>query len=109
MDTLSDTQRNGSITGIGIVLGFSLTFASRWSLGSEFWRYLSVLPLAVALPGIVLQLIAFFRVFSLPTVTVNSHKSIGKLFLWGVALILLGYVLGVAGDLGMDKKWLPCL
>jgi len=25
--TLTDTQRNGSITGIGIVLGFSLTFA----------------------------------------------------------------------------------
>lgn len=108
MHTLTDTQRNGSITGIGIVLGFSLTFCGQWSLGSETWHYWSVLPLGFALPGILLQLRALFRVLSLPMITLDDHKSMGKLFLWGVMLVLSGYIIGVVVDLGIDKGWLPC-
>ncbi len=107
-DVITDTQRNGSITGIGIVLGFSLTFASQWSLGSEPWQYLSIIPIIIALLGIIVQLIALFKILSLPMVSVAAHKSITKSFFRGMTLVLLGYIIGVLVDLGMDKRWLPC-
>jgi hypothetical protein len=106
-EKITDTQRNGSITGIGIVLGFSLTFAGQWSLGSEPWHYFSIIAIIIALPGIIAQLIALLKILSLPMVTVDDHKSLTKLFFRGMALVLSGYIIGVLVDLGMDKGWLP--
>jgi len=100
---LTDTQRNGSITGIGILLGFSLTFVAQWSLGSGKWTWYAALVLLVALCGIVMQLQALFAVFALPSVSTKAHGRAMRGFKLGVVLMLAAFGLHVFLDFLGDQ------
>jgi hypothetical protein len=99
---LTDAQRNGSITGIGIVLGFSLTFTGQWSLGAGAWRWYSAAALGVAVCGIVMQLRALFTMFELPSVTTEVHGRAVRGFKLGVVLMLVAFGLHVFLDFLAD-------
>lgn len=104
---LSDTQRNGSITGIGIVLGFSLSFIAQWAFAPGEWRYVSLVVLAIAGTGIVFQLRALFKVLDLPILSVDVHRVVSLRFVRGVALVLAGYAAHVAVGFSIEKWGLP--
>jgi hypothetical protein len=104
-DLINESQRAGSITGIGIVLGFSLAFISRFSFGSSPWRLLGAIVALVAGVGIIIQMLALFRALSIPMLSVVAHKSMVRKFIVGVSLVLLGFFLHVAFDFIADKGW----
>lgn len=105
---LTDTQRNGSITGIGILLGFSLTFTGQWSLGPGHWTWNSAAVLVVAICGIVMQLRALFAMFALPPLSMEAHGRAVHGFKLGVALMLAAFGLHVFLDfLGDHGVQLP--
>ena len=93
---VSDTQRNGSIAGIAVVLGFSLTFTATWTEGSDPWTYSSLAIMLVVAIGIAHLLAALFKVFSLPVISVESHERTRILFFRGVIGVLGGYALHIA-------------
>jgi hypothetical protein len=105
--TVSDTQRNGSIAGIAILLGFSLSFTAAWSQGDAPWAYRGLLVLAIVAAGIVMQLQALFRVLGLPVLSLDEHKLAIALFFKGVAVVLLGYVVHILLDVAFDLGLLP--
>ena len=103
---VTETQRNGSITGMGIVLGFSLTFTGQWSLTPGSWRVLPALAMGVACLGIALQLFALFRVLSLPLASLERHREALKNFAVGVGFVLAAFVAHVLLDFAIDVlKW----
>jgi hypothetical protein len=104
---VSDTQRNGSIAGIAVVLGFSLQFTATWSEGSDPWRYRSLIVMAVVTAGVVLQLRALFRVFTLPVLAEEEHRRAGMQFFRGVAAVLSGYALHIILNAAADLGFLP--
>ena len=88
-DRLSDEQRNGSIAGIAVVLGFSLTFTAAWSQeGDDPWSWRALFVVAVAAGGIAAQLRAFMRVFALPSLPLAEHARATALFRCGVITVL---------------------
>lgn len=99
---VTDTQRNGSITGIGIVLGFSLTFTGQWSLGSGKWHVAQAVAMGVALTGIILQISALLGGLDLPPSSVKLHSGTIRKFKCGVILVLLAFVIHVLADLAID-------
>jgi hypothetical protein len=104
---LSDEQRNGSITGTGIVLGFSLAFLAQWALAPGEWLYASTVVLIVAGIGAFVELRAFFRLMAVPSLTINEHARVSAAFVRGVGLVLIGYVLNFLVGLAAQKGWFP--
>src|SRR5215472_2437639 len=97
---ITDEHRNGSITAIGILLGFSLTFLSSWMHGSEPWDYPAIAILLMLASGIALQLISLRRLLFLPKApglrhSLTDHNRAVTLFLWGTALVSAGFFLWV--------------
>src|SRR5262245_16086678 len=89
---ITDEHRNGSITAIGIVLGFSLTFLSSWMHGPEPWDYIGIVILVTLASGIALQILSLSRLLILPRTpglrhTLTDHNRAVALFLWGTALV----------------------
>ena len=89
--SISDTQRSGSITGIGIVLGFSLAFIAQWSLLPGPWQILQFIALLISIFGVVLQLLALIQVLYLAPVSLGTHNRMIKRFVYGVCSMLLGF------------------
>jgi hypothetical protein len=101
--TVTETERSASVTGLGTVLGFSLTFIALWSLGPGKWRLVQALALCIAVPGVVLQLRSLLTVLSLPRISLESHRIVVmRRFVWGVALVLMGFAAHVAFDVLVD-------
>ena len=97
---ITDEHRNGSITAIGIVLGFSLTFLSSWMHGPEPWDYTGIVILLTLASGIALQIISLRRLLILPQAPglrhrLTDHNRAATLFFWGTALVSAGFFLWV--------------
>jgi hypothetical protein len=90
LDRVGDEQRSGSIAGIAVVLGFSLSFTAAFSQEGEApWSWRTLLVIAVATGGIVAQLRAFMRVFALPNISLAEHAHATALFRRGVIAVLV--------------------
>jgi len=98
----TDEQRSGSLTGIGILLGFSLTFTGQWSIGSGKWIWRSAIAVLVAGVGIVIQLSALFAILGLPQLSVEAHQNAVGRFRFGVILMLVAFALHVMVDVLTD-------
>jgi hypothetical protein len=97
---ITDEHRNGSITAIGIVLGFSLTFLSSWMHAPEPWDYIGIVILLTLASGIALQIISLRRLLILPQApglrhSLTDHNRAATLFFWGTALVSAGFFLWV--------------
>jgi hypothetical protein len=99
---LTDTQRNGSITGVGIVLGFSLTFTGQWTFAQGAWRLSQALALCVAVVGIIFQIRALFGLLSIPPVQVEQHQEAVKKFFIGVGFVMTAFFLHILLDFATD-------
>ncbi len=58
-EKIDATFRNGSLTAAGIILGFSLTFISRWVSNPNDWSRIDILPMLLLTTGIALQVKVF--------------------------------------------------
>jgi hypothetical protein len=99
---VSDEQRNGSIAGIALLLGFSLSFTATWSQGDDPWSPRGLFVFAIAAFGIAFQLRALFAIFSVPNIPVEAHRRAASRFLAGVVAVLSAYVLHIAFDAASD-------
>jgi hypothetical protein len=104
---ISDEHRNGSITAIGVVLGFSLTFLASWARDDDQWEYSDILILLTLASGIAMQMISLRRLLILPRTpglrhSVTDHNKAAKLFLWGTALVSAGFLLAILFEMVHD-------
>ena len=101
-ETVSDTQRNGSIAGIAILLGFSLQFTATWTQGGDPWTVRSLVVFAIVIVGIASQLRALFTIISLPNISIDAHRLAAAWFLRGVIAVMVAYVLHISLDAVID-------
>src|SRR3712207_5087483 len=57
---VSDDGRNGLITAIGIILGFTLTYYTSWAMGEDRFRTEDWIPTLLFILSIVLQVLALY-------------------------------------------------
>lgn len=101
---ISDEQRNGTISAIAIVLGFSLTFTGTWTQGDNPWSFQSLSVMVLATPGIVLQLQALFGLMRLPVVNLTEHRGITARFRLGICVVLFAYVINTILEAVKDLR-----
>jgi hypothetical protein len=104
-EMLEATFRNGSITTVGIVLGFSLSFVSAWASSPLPWSRSDgfvVLPLVL---GIALQCYAMAELFSPRSLILVVHERARRAFLSGLVLVAAGIATALLLDvLGYGQR-----
>jgi hypothetical protein len=104
---IDSTFRNGSVTAIGIVLGFSLGFLNQWASNPIAWSKVDV---AAALPifaGIALQGKAFADMLSTQSLILRTYNRAIKTFLIGLGLVAAGVAVAMLLDiLGLGPRTL---
>jgi uncharacterized membrane protein YczE len=104
-EKIESTFRSGSLTAVGIVLGFSLSFLSRWAANPNAWSRFDIIPLVLLATGIGLQLKAFSNLLSRDSLLVTRYDRTQRLFVIGLIIMTLGIGAALANDiLGFSKQ-----
>ena len=101
------TFRNGSVTAVGIVIGFSLGFLSQWASNPISW---SKVDIAAAIPiilGIALQGKAFADLLSIDSLVLANYERARVVFLVDLSLVAAGVAIAILLDiLGLGPRTL---
>lgn len=97
-EQIGETFRNGSITGVGLLAGFSLTFLTAWSASPIPWRPPDVIALLPLILGVGCQLWSLVLLLDPDSLQLKRYRRAVRFFLAG--LIFVG--IGVAGALAID-------
>jgi hypothetical protein len=82
--------RQGLITAITVLLGFSLTFLRFWSFEAPgHWAVLSIFSTGTSMLALVLQLVALFRSLRLEDQVVTEYQKTVRWFISSVIVLLL--------------------
>lgn len=93
------TFRNGSMTAVGIILGFSLSFITRWGANPVPWQWIDLFAVVPLLTGIAFQIWAFAVLLKPESTQLAVYTSAKNHFLWGLAGVLTGTAVAILLDI----------
>ncbi len=96
---IDSTFRNGSITAIGVVVGFSLSFLSRWAALPGDWMHSDLVSVALITLGLALQVKALADLLMVSSLQLKRYNRSVRFILIGLVLVGLGVVFAVFADL----------
>lgn len=106
-DKIDATFRNGSVTAVGIILGFSLGFLSQWASNPIAWSAVDIVAAAPIITGIGLQGKAFADLLSTQSLILHHYNRAKRTFLIGLGLVATGVALAILLDiLGLGPRTL---
>jgi hypothetical protein len=101
-ERIDATFRNGSLTAISVIVGFSLSFLNRWAAEPGPWE---ISDLAAIVVGIVLQVSSLASLLSVRSLLLGNYVRAVRLFLIGLAVVSIGVALAIASDIfGYGQK-----
>ncbi|MBM6579245.1 hypothetical protein ILT44_03530 [Microvirga sp. BT689] len=96
---IDSTFRNGSITAIGVVVGFSLGFLSHWAALPGEWMPSDLASVALITLGLALQVKALADLLLVSSLQLKRYNRSIRVFMAGLIMVSLGVVLAVFADL----------
>lgn len=93
--TIDATFRNGSLTAIGVVVGFSLGFLSRWASTPGEWTRADLVAVAGITVGIAFQIKALAEMLSRRSLVAALYDRSVRIFLTGLILVAVGVVIAI--------------
>jgi hypothetical protein len=97
--SIDATFRNGSMTAVGIILGFSLSFITRWGANPVPWQVVDLFAVAPLLAGIAFQIWAFAILLTPESVQLPVYTRAKNHFLIGLAGVLAGTASAILLDI----------
>jgi hypothetical protein len=97
--TIDATFRNGSLTAIGVVAGFSLSFLSRWAATPGEWSIADLFAVAAITLGIAFQIKALANLLSVTSLILTRYNRAVRIFMVGLILVAVGVVLAIFADI----------
>lgn len=92
------TFRNGSITAIGVVVGFSLGFLSRWSALPGQWAHSDLVSVVMIALGLGLQIKSLADLLLITSLQIKRYNRSIRIFLADLILVGAGIVLAIFAD-----------
>ncbi len=93
---LPQGYRQGIITAITVLLGFSLTFFRYWGFEAPGeWTFHSAIPAGTLIVAIVLQIIALFRSLRIADDDVIEYRTTVMWFIVSAVVLLISLVIAV--------------
>lgn len=97
--SIDATFRNGSMTAVGIILGFSLSFITRWGANPVPWQAVDLFAVVPLLAGIAFQIWAFAILLSPSSIQIEIYTRAKNHFLIGLAGVLAGTAAAILLDI----------
>jgi hypothetical protein len=89
--------RQGLVTAITVLLGFSLAFLRFWGFEAPgHWTWHSIVPASIALASIALQLVALFRALRVADDDADEYRLTVRWFLASTIAMVAGLVVALA-------------
>jgi len=99
--------RNGTVTAVGIVLGFSLGFLSHWAANPIAWSKVDIMAALPLVAGIVLQVKALADLLSTASLQPRNYERAKRIFILGLLLVAGGVAAAILLDiLGLGPRTL---
>lgn len=98
-EMIEATFRSGSLTAISVVVGFSLSFLSLWAGLAGRWHAFDLVAVLAIVLGIAFQITALAGLLSVGSLVLANYNRCRIVFLIGLALVALGIVLAIFGDI----------
>jgi len=103
--SVPDGYRQGLITAITVLLGFSLSFLRFWGFEAPGeWMLRSIISTGTTLAAIVLQLISLFRSLRLEDRDPIEYQRTVRWFIGSVITLLLGLIFSIVELALLDQK-----
>jgi multisubunit Na+/H+ antiporter MnhB subunit len=95
---ISATERSGSITALGVLLGFSIAILSEWSNRPGKWELVGAIPLFLYGGSVALQVVALYRALQVPREIQSDHRRTIKLAVIGLVVMFVGFLSTIVID-----------
>ena len=96
---LAPEFRNGSLTAISVLVGFSLSFLARWAGTPGHWQALDLIAVALIVVGSALQIFALGSMLFLSSMVVANYERAVRIFLVGLGIVAVGVALAILGEI----------
>ena len=96
--SLDPAFRNGSITAVGLLTGFSLTFLTTWAAIPGRWQLYDVFGLTPMVVGSFFELVSIALLLSANSLARPRYDLSVRWFLIGLALVIVGITISISGD-----------
>jgi len=91
--------RNGSLTAISVLVGFSLSFLSRWAGTPGKWHAPDLIAVTLIVAGSVLQIWALGAMLFVSSMEIANYERAIRFFLIGLAFVAAGVALALLGEI----------
>jgi uncharacterized membrane protein YiaA len=98
-DEIDPTFRNGSITAVGVVVGFSLGFLSRWAALPGQWTRADLIAVACITVGIASQVKALTDLLGVRSLERPIYERCVRYFISGVVIVAVGVVMAIFAEI----------
>jgi hypothetical protein len=104
-EKIDATFRNGSLTAVGIILGFSLSFINRWVSNPNDWSRIDILPMILMVLGIAIQVKVFSDLLARDSLLAAKYDRARRMFMVGFLIVAVGIAIALANDiLGISSQ-----
>ena len=98
-ERIGETFRSGSITAVGVIAGFSLTFLTAWSASPIPWRSVDALAVIPLVVGVGLELWSLAKLLDPDSLVLVRYRRAVRIFLAGLVLVAIGVAAALAIDI----------
>lgn len=95
---ISATERSGSITALGVLLGFSIAILGDWSNRPGKWELVGAIPLFLYGSSVALQVVALYRALQVPREIQENHRRTINLAVIGLVVMFAGFLSTIVID-----------
>ena len=90
--------RNGSLTAISVLVGFSLSFLSRWAATPGKWYVADFVAVALIVAGSALQIWALGGMLFISSLVAANYNRAVRIFLIGLGIVAVGVAAAILGE-----------
>lgn len=87
--------RSGSITAIGVIVGFSLAFLVRWSGLPGRWEDSDIFAVIGITLGVAFQIKALVDLLAVKSVILSHYERAVRIFVVGLVLVAIGVIAAI--------------
>ncbi len=91
--------RNGTLTAISVLVGFSLSFLSRWAGTPGKWQAADLVAVMLIVVGSGLQIWALASMLFVSSLVARNYARAICIFLSGLAIVALGIAIAILGEI----------
>jgi hypothetical protein len=96
---ISPEFRNGSLTAVSVIVGFSLSFLSRWAGTPGKWHVADLVAVVLIVAGSAAQIVSLGAMLFVSSMLLANYERAIRIFLVGLTLVAFGVAIALLAEI----------